>query len=249
MRLLGVVTREMNALADAAACVRTRDELRREVLTRLARSLGFDMGIIWTVPETLEGSTILGFPAHFWSRYYAGRASYAEDLLPMVVASARLDGVVNDRDVFNLRERERRGMYRDILNPIGARNFLTVSLGRRGCATAMMQVGRGGLGARFTEDHAAAMRLLRPVLALGEAMRDADPILGQEAFDLTPRERQIVAYLALGFTNREIGLALGSSMNTVRNQVQSIFRKADVCNRAELVRVSMDAGLLEPSSK
>jgi DNA-binding CsgD family transcriptional regulator len=106
-----------------------------------------------------------------------------------------------------------------------------------------MQIGRGA--GSFSDADAAAMRLVRPLLSLAEAMRAADAGLGREAFDLTPRERQIVGYLALGLTNQEIGVACGTAMNTVHNQLKRIFRKADVGNRAELVRVAVEAGLIE----
>jgi DNA-binding CsgD family transcriptional regulator len=241
---LGRVTRELSALADVAASTRTRDELRREVLARLKRALGFDFGIIWTVPETPDGATLLGFPYSFWRKAYEQRDRYLAELAPMVAAAERLDGVINDDDAFEPRQRAGLAIYAEIIEPIGARNSLTVAFGVRGRNRALMQVGRAG--GRFSDADAAAMRLLRPLLSLGEAMREADAGLAGEAFDLTPRERQVVGYLALGFTNKEIGVACGTSMNTVHNQVKRIFRKADVGNRAELVRVAMEAGLIAP---
>lgn len=57
---------------------------------------------------------------------------------------------------------------------------------------------------------------------------------------VTPREREVADLLALGYTNREIALALASSVHTVRNQVASLFRKAGASTRAELV------GLMRP---
>jgi DNA-binding CsgD family transcriptional regulator len=44
----------------------------------------------------------------------------------------------------------------------------------------------------------------------------------------------VARLVALGFTNREIALACGTSPHTVRNQLAAIFRKAEVTTRAEL---------------
>jgi DNA-binding NarL/FixJ family response regulator len=52
---------------------------------------------------------------------------------------------------------------------------------------------------------------------------------------LSTREREILSYLRLGYTNREIGLALGTSFRTVRNQLSHLFEKLGVSTRAEAV--------------
>lgn len=53
-------------------------------------------------------------------------------------------------------------------------------------------------------------------------------------YDFTQREVDILKLLAQGLSNKEIARALGSSPNTVRNQIHSVFRKAGVANRTEL---------------
>jgi two-component system, NarL family, nitrate/nitrite response regulator NarL len=52
---------------------------------------------------------------------------------------------------------------------------------------------------------------------------------------LSPRELQVVHYLAEGLTNREIGEQLGLSRHTVKNYLLKIFDKLGVSNRVELV--------------
>jgi DNA-binding CsgD family transcriptional regulator len=52
---------------------------------------------------------------------------------------------------------------------------------------------------------------------------------------LTRRERDIVEHLRRGLTNREIGLALGISTNTVRNTLARLFDKVGVSTRSELM--------------
>lgn len=52
---------------------------------------------------------------------------------------------------------------------------------------------------------------------------------------LSERERQIMAWVAMGKTNPEIGCILEISEFTVKNHMKSIFSKLDVTNRAQAV--------------
>lgn len=52
---------------------------------------------------------------------------------------------------------------------------------------------------------------------------------------LTDAERQVVALLLDGRTNAAIAEERGTSVRTVANQIASIFRKAGVASRSELV--------------
>ena len=52
---------------------------------------------------------------------------------------------------------------------------------------------------------------------------------------LSPRELEIVNYLAEGWTNREIAERLGLSRHTVKNYLLKVFDKLGVSNRVELV--------------
>ncbi|NVO05787.1 MAG: transcriptional regulator EpsA [Rhodoferax sp.] len=54
---------------------------------------------------------------------------------------------------------------------------------------------------------------------------------------LSTREREILQWIALGKTNDEIGSILDLSVYTVKNNVQRIFRKLNVSNRAQAVAV------------
>jgi DNA-binding CsgD family transcriptional regulator len=56
-----------------------------------------------------------------------------------------------------------------------------------------------------------------------------------EGQDLTERESEILAWMALGKTNPEIGSILGISAFTVKNHVQRILKKLDVINRTQAV--------------
>ena len=62
------------------------------------------------------------------------------------------------------------------------------------------------------------------------------PIAGQAPVPLTTAEHQVTILILLGLTNQEIADERGTSVNTVKNQVASIFEKVEVNSRAELAK-------------
>jgi DNA-binding NarL/FixJ family response regulator len=64
--------------------------------------------------------------------------------------------------------------------------------------------------------------------------------------DLTSREREILALIATGATNRTIAVRLGLTEKTVRNNVSNVFAKLHVADRAAAVARARDAGLGGP---
>jgi len=61
--------------------------------------------------------------------------------------------------------------------------------------------------------------------------------------ELTPREREILIWLAHGLTNSAIAERLVLSPKTVRNHVSNIFSKLQVADRAEAIIRAREAGL------
>ena len=53
---------------------------------------------------------------------------------------------------------------------------------------------------------------------------------------LTPRERDVIGYVAAGKSNKVIALELGISMRTIETHRARIFRKMGVRNAVELAR-------------
>jgi DNA-binding CsgD family transcriptional regulator len=56
-------------------------------------------------------------------------------------------------------------------------------------------------------------------------------ILDNDCFELTAREIEVLKLVAMGLTNTQLGGRLFISENTVKNHVQSIFKKLNVVNK------------------
>jgi two-component system response regulator DegU len=67
-----------------------------------------------------------------------------------------------------------------------------------------------------------------------------------EAFisPLTPREIEILRYIAQGYLNKQIAAELGISEQTIKNHVTSILRKLNANARTEAVVVAIKQGLI-----
>jgi DNA-binding NarL/FixJ family response regulator len=60
---------------------------------------------------------------------------------------------------------------------------------------------------------------------------------------LTNREYQVLRHISYGLSNREIGLSLGISIETVKEHVQNILRKVDVSDRTQAAVWAVRRGL------
>ena len=64
---------------------------------------------------------------------------------------------------------------------------------------------------------------------------------------LTPREIEILQYIAQGYLNKQIAAELGISEQTIKNHVTSILRKLNANARTEAVVVAIKQGLIKIS--
>ena len=64
---------------------------------------------------------------------------------------------------------------------------------------------------------------------------------------LTPREKEILNYIAQGLLNKQIAAQLGISEQTIKNHVTSILRKLNANARTEAVVVAIKQGLISLS--
>ena len=115
----------------------------------------------------------------------------------------------------------------------GARGYVTKTVSGPELADAIRRV-HGG-------DAVFSPRLAGFVLdAFAGSLPDRiDPELDQ----LTPREREVLRYIARGYLYKEIGLRLGISVKTVEAHVSAVLRKLQLSNRHELSRWAVERRL------
>jgi DNA-binding CsgD family transcriptional regulator len=61
---------------------------------------------------------------------------------------------------------------------------------------------------------------------------------------LTNREHEVLCWLGIGKSNGEIAEILGTSPNTVKNQVRVIFDKLRVRNRTQAAGIAVQMGIV-----
>ncbi len=73
----------------------------------------------------------------------------------------------------------------------------------------------------------------------GRESKVSSSVRNYEAHSLTPRQKEILRYVALGFTNREIGERLDISVRTVEVHRFNLMRRLRVRNVAQLLRQAL----------
>lgn len=118
-------------------------------------------------------------------------------------------------------------------------------------ARLRLDIARGHLAlgdqARARTDLDAAEKLLRALEAKPDldrlaSLRGGRPSAGAAA--LTAREREVLARMAEGLTNREIAAELDVSPKTVNRHSENIFNKLGVASRAAAVAHALKAGVI-----
>lgn len=90
-----------------------------------------------------------------------------------------------------------------------------------------------------------ARRLLDTIQSRGES---ASGQLALSQVALSEREREVIALVARGMSNRDIAAELVVEPETVRTYLKRIFAKTGITNRTMLAVAAIEAGLAAPSS-
>jgi DNA-binding CsgD family transcriptional regulator len=247
---MGRVATLQGEIAELARVHRCRLQFRSRVMDLVDREIGFVDCLLHHLDpgEPAERGIIrTGAP---WSYIEDGLANWKQrynvELNPLWHAAEGTRGVVIDTEVMGRDARSRLRFYNHVMAGVGAHHTMWSHLDVHGEIVATFAITRRGRG--FTDGEYALVQELRPVLAVAEACyRSPSPALADEAIDrLTAREREIVALVVKGLTNPEIGTALSLSLHTVRNHLNTVFRKLDVGTRAELAGRAARGGTIVP---
>jgi DNA-binding NarL/FixJ family response regulator len=115
----------------------------------------------------------------------------------------------------------------------GARGYVTKSIAPAELAEAIRKVHAG--------DAVFSPRLAGFVLdSFAAAAAPLDPELDQ----LTPREREVMRYIARGYAYKQIARQLGISIKTVETHVSAVLHKLQLSSRHELTRWATDRRLV-----
>jgi DNA-binding CsgD family transcriptional regulator len=203
------------------------DELERVFVRHATSYFGCDAAYFATIgPRFIDSSPrymqrILVDP----QRYDPGHRKSAE-------IAVRYGRAFIDTVAYTPREQDHSPLFRELLQPEGISSVIlaTVSVGTQ--ATGLLHLVRSG--GQFRQ----------PALDQGRPLLDAIAILHRAAVgvstddrrleQLTKREHQVGALAADGFTAVQIAAQLGTSSNTVRRQLEAIYRKCGIGSRAEL---------------
>jgi DNA-binding NarL/FixJ family response regulator len=115
----------------------------------------------------------------------------------------------------------------------------------------MMGVLRAG-AAGYVRKDAEPETLLAAVRAVAHGRTFIDPSIGHRvlrtdaADDLTSRERDVLRHVALGESNKDIGIALDISEETVKTHVRHVLAKLGAENRAQAAVRALARGLVSP---
>ena len=137
-------------------------------------------------------------------------------------------------EVISPRELERLDFYRVVLEPLRIRDVLKVWLWSSPMSAACIEFNRDGPFSRREQDLLAVLQ--RHLIEMRErALASASPLDDTGEIEFTPREAEILSWVARGHSNEEIATIVGIATSTVRKHLEHAFEKLGVRSRAEAV--------------
>jgi DNA-binding NarL/FixJ family response regulator len=116
----------------------------------------------------------------------------------------------------------------------GARGYVTKNISGPDLIEAVLRVAEG--------DAVFSPRLAGFVLDAYATSSGAEAI--DELHELTPRERQVLRYIARGYAYKEVARELGISIKTVESHVSAVLRKLQLSNRHQLTNWANERRLI-----
>ena len=132
----------------------------------------------------------------------------------------------------------------DICESIRAGSPATRVLLISGAGRISPQAAKAAGASGFVSKDWAAHDVAMAVRMVGLGMTMFPPQADQPATLLSEREKEVLALIATGSTNREIAAELYLSPHTVKEHTSTLYRKLKARNRAEAVQRAQRIGLL-----
>jgi DNA-binding CsgD family transcriptional regulator len=239
-------------VSDAQDCA-DASELRSRVLARLAGPLSFDSAIVLPVRADVGLPASVGKDRKVVSQFLAQRERYELDTRKGWEAAKAGGGAFIDTEVYTLDERLNLPFFAEIIRPQGITSQLVAHVTFQQRKTCIIHLCRHGRTRPFRSRDLERFLPILPSIGVSHAAFDgAAATRAQSAAEtpahhlaevgafrelfgtLSPREREIARYVAYGYRNRDIALAVGSSPHTVRNHLYQVFAKLGTTGRTEL---------------
>jgi DNA-binding CsgD family transcriptional regulator len=212
------------------------------LVAKVSVNISFDTYIISDTSTSPAGSSTVrllanNMPDEF-RRCYLENHAFERDPLVVAIRSAR--GPIRTADIDAAAEADPSLMPCLVAaaNALGAA-VIAIPLRFRGRATGDVVFRRHG--AEFTDAEVEYCELVAPALHLAAAELPT----ATAADDLTPRERECLAWTSVGKTAWEIGGILGISEHTAVAHLNAAVRKLRAASRAQAVAEALRRGLID----
>jgi DNA-binding CsgD family transcriptional regulator len=236
----------LERLGGEAHRTKTLAGFRAMVLESLGERFCADSGAIgdppWQALTEADRFTGFGSSADFTAQWIENQQRYVRSIGRYFRAIQA--GPLPDSAVYDGWERRRLAIYREVFLPQRATSVIAAAITYRGrdlACVILKRHGRHGQRKPFGSGDANALASLVGTVALLDAgfqslsapaaQRSGSPTVLAR---LAHREMEVASLAGRGMTNVEIAELLGTSCETVKKQMRSIFAKVGVSNRAEL---------------
>ena len=234
--------RALDALHALGDCCAGSDDLARRGIEHLPRLIGSDLTTL-VVCDIESGHRIVR-PEGLLSRRATEVFDHYFHEHPLVRAHSRNAHAVTTRisDLIRPAEFHRLPLYNDYYRPIRIEHTMAMPIHVDARFLVSFVFNRSGSG--FSERERNLAEVLRPHVAnlyrysvaidQSSAMSADAPAL-RAALALTPREREVLDWVAAGKTNRDVAAILGASPRTVEKHLERIYEKLGVETRTAAV--------------
>lgn len=229
----------------------TLAEFERESLERLSMVIPADHYMFtiirehFNAPTTFTDIVCVGEPARYLDEFLSGKYDY--DPYFQFWSSFKSTKVFRDTDMMPDSYRIGTPIYKDIYIKQGIHYAMRISIVSDGQALGNISLFRKKESGDFSDHDVEIARVFAPhltqkldsLLQGGTSKRLIEGSI--EAFDkygLTPKEREVVGLILDDMSDGEIADELSISRATLKTHIYNIYRKANVNNRLQLIKLA-----------